>query len=59
MLGGSNQMRQIRTNATTYCIQRSAPYVMTPVHLDKVRPEVFRYIGIRIWTITIRCDAVR
>ena len=58
MLEESDQhIKLIRMFVTTYCIQRSTPDIMAPVHLDKVGAEVFRYIGIRIWTITIRCDA--
>jgi hypothetical protein len=60
MLEGSDQyIKPINAQVTTYCIQRSTPDVVAPVHLDEVGAEVFRYIGIRIWTITVRRDATQ
>lgn len=60
MLEGTDQyIKPINARVTTYGIQRSTPDVVTPVHLDEVGTEVFRYVGKRVWTITVRRDATR
>lgn len=52
-------IKPISTRVTTYCIQRPTPDIIAPVHLDEVGAKILRYIGKRVWTITIRCDAAQ
>lgn len=52
-------IKPVTTWVTTYCIQRPTSDIIAPVHLYEVGAEVLRYIGKRVWTITIRCDAMQ